>query len=114
MRAVIADLPKHWLEERKHSDAAQWDEMWNGVLHMPPMPNGMHQDFLLDLAIYLKRCWAKPGGNRLRHEVNLTTPEDEAHWTHNYRIPDLVLLTPDRFAIDKNRNGITNEMFIKR
>ncbi len=102
MRAVIADLPKHWLEERKHSDAALWDEMWNGVLHMPPMPNRMHRNIALDLAIYLKQHWGKPQGGRVNQEVNLTTPEDEAQWTHNYRIPDLVLLSPDRFGIDKN------------
>ena len=102
MRAVIADLPKHWLEERLKSDVAQWDEMWKGVLHMPPFPNGMQHDLLFNLHFYLKQHWAKPRGCRVNQEVNLTTPEDEAHWTHNYRIPDLVLLTPDRFGIDKN------------
>ncbi|MDB5307037.1 MAG: hypothetical protein JWO38_1239 [Gemmataceae bacterium] len=102
MRAVIADLPKHWLAERKNSDAAQWDEMWNGVLHMPPMPNRMHQRFGRELLIYLQTRWAKPRGCQVDQEVNLTTPEDEAHWTLNYRIPDLVLLTPDRFHIDRN------------
>ena len=102
MRAVITVMPKHWLEERKNSDAAKWDEMWNGVLHMPPMPNGMHQDFAGDLRDFLKRRWAKPRGGRVNQEVNLTTPEDEAHWTLNYRIPDIVLLDRARRHIDKN------------
>lgn len=102
MKAVVAEMPKHWVEERKNSDAAQWDEMWNGVLHMPPMPNRMHQDFEPDLTAYLKRRWAKPRGNRVHHQVNLTSPDRDEHWTHNYRIPDLVLLTPDRFHIDKS------------
>lgn len=102
MRAVIANLPAHWLDERKNSEVAQWDEMWNGVLHMPPMPNGMHQDFSGDLRGYLKHHWAKPRGGLARQEVNLTTPEDEAHWTLNYRIPDLVLVSRDRLHIDKN------------
>ena len=77
MRAVITVMPKHWLEERKNSDAAKWDEMWNGVLHMPPMPNGMHQDFSLHLASFLLWNWAKPQGGRVRQEVNLTTPADD-------------------------------------
>lgn len=102
MRAVIANMPKHWLEERKNSEVAQWDEMWDGVLHMPPMPNRMHQRFGRDLQIYLQLMWARPRGAEVHQEVNLTTPEDEAHWTLNYRIPDLVLLAPDRFHIDKN------------
>ena len=102
MKAVMANMPAHWLTERKNSDAAQWDEVWNGVLHMPPMPNGMHQDFGGDLRDYLKRRWAKPNGGLVRFEVNLTTPEDEEHWTLNYRIPDLVLVSRDRLGIDKN------------
>ncbi len=101
MRAVVNQMPPHWVEERKNSEAAQWDEMWDGVLHMPPMPNRMHQDLALDLAIYLKGRWAKPRGCRVNQEVNLTTPGDEPAWTKNYRIPDLVLLTPDRFDIDR-------------
>ena len=102
MRAVIAEMPKHWLEERERSEIGQRDEMWEGVLHMPPMPNRMHQVFVRDLLIYLQFHWAKPLGAEVHQEVNLTTPEDESRWTKNYRIPDLVLLTPDRFAIDKN------------
>jgi hypothetical protein len=55
MRAVIADMPPRWIEERKNSEVAQWDEMWEGVLHMPPMADEMHQNIALDLAIYLKK-----------------------------------------------------------
>ena len=102
MRAVIADMPRHWLAERKNSEAAQWDEVWEGVLHMPPMPNGIHQDFVLDLASFLKGEWAKPRGALVRQEVNLTAPEDEEHWTLNYRIPDIVLVSKDRLHIDRN------------
>jgi len=102
MRAVITQMPRHWIEERKNSEAAQWDEMWNGVLHMPPMPNGMHQDFVGDLRDYLKRNWAKQRGGLVRADANLTTPEDEASWTLNYRVPDLVLVDAARRHIDRN------------
>ncbi len=101
MQAVIANMPPQWLEERKNSEAAQWDEMWNGVRHMPPMPNRMHQRFGRNLLIHLQTHWAEPQGCQVDQEVNLTTPEDEWQWTKNYRIPDLVLTTPDRFHIDK-------------
>jgi Uma2 family endonuclease len=101
MRAVIAQMPKHWVEERKNSEAAQWDEMWNGVLHMPPMPNRLHQRVAKSLMIYLDRHWTPRTGGKVDQEVNLTTPDDEATWTLNYRIPDLVLLDPPRFGIDK-------------
>lgn len=102
MKAVIAELPRHWGEERKNSEASQWDEMWEGVLHMPPMPNRMHQRFARDLQMYLQQHWAKPRRAEVHQEVNLTTVEDEDDWTKNFRIPDLVLLPSDRFSIDKN------------
>jgi Uma2 family endonuclease len=101
MKAVMADMPKRWLEEWKNSEAAQWDEMWEGVLHVPPMPNRFHQKFARDLQIYLQTKWAKPRGCEVDQEVNITTPEDESNWVHNFRIADLVLITPDRFHIDK-------------
>lgn len=101
MKAVIAEMPAHWLAERRASDVAQWDEVWDGVLHMAPMPSGIHQDLELDLAAYLKRVWARPNGGLARHQVNLTTPEDEAAWTKNYRIPDIVLVARDRLHIDR-------------
>jgi Uma2 family endonuclease len=101
MRAVIADMPKRWLQERAESDAAQWDEMWDGELHMPPMPNRMHQHLERDLMNYILKRWAVALGGDVTHQVNLTTPEDEPNWRNNYRIPDLVLLTPDRLHIDK-------------
>jgi Uma2 family endonuclease len=102
MRAVIADLPKHWLEERRRSGAHRFDEMWDGVLHIPPARTTSQQALKCDLAIYLHAHWAKPRGCRVNQEVNLTTPEDEAQWTLNYRIPDLVLLDSARFGIDKD------------
>src|SRR5262245_4553611 len=101
MRAVIADMPKRWLAEHASSEAAQWDEMWDGELHMPPMPNRMHQYLERDLMNYMMKWWALPVGGQVTHQVNLTTPEDEHDWINNYRIPDLVVLPPDRFHIDK-------------
>jgi hypothetical protein len=99
MEAVIKEMPKHWLEERRNSDASRWDEMWKGVLHMSPSPNVPHQELEGDFLVLLKRHWAKPTGGRALHNVNLTTPEDEADWTLNYRVPDILLLSPDRLRL---------------
>ncbi len=43
--------------------------------------------------------WAEPNGCRVYHQINVSDP---GTWPNNYRIPDLVLLTPDRFDIDCN------------
>ncbi len=51
MCAVMAEVPADFLHERRQRGADIWDEMWEGVLHMPPAPNIEHQDFEYQLAI---------------------------------------------------------------
>jgi Uma2 family endonuclease len=99
MKAVMANVPEHILEWRRRSGADQWDEMWEGVLHMAPSPNREHQDFEGALEAWLRRNWAEPKGCRVYHQINISEP---GTWPNNYRIPDLVLLSPSRFEIDCN------------
>ena len=99
MKAVIPEVPTHVLEWRKRTGADQWDEMWEGVLHMPPAPNRSHQALEGALERWLWMNWAEPLQAEVYHQINITPP---GGWPNNYRIPDLVLLTPDRFDIDRN------------
>jgi Uma2 family endonuclease len=99
MKAVMASVPEDILAWRHRTGADHWDEMWEGVLHMAPVPNRDHQDFELSLAIWLRLRWAEPNGCRVYHEINVSEP---GTWPNNYRIPDVVLLTPARFDIDYN------------
>ena len=98
MRVVIPEAPQHLLDWRARTGADRWDEMWGGVLHMPPMPNRAHQDLELAIATWLRVFWG-PRGNKVYHQINLAPP---GGWPDDYRIPDLLLLTPDRFDIDQN------------
>lgn len=100
MKAVVNEMPARWIVERKNSEVAQRDEMWEGVLHMPPIAHVAHQNFGGQLYAYLRYRWAKPRGWQVYPEINLA-PADEPDWTTNYRIPDLTLLSPDRFGIDR-------------
>jgi Uma2 family endonuclease len=86
------------LERRKQTGADQWDEMWDGVLHMPPMPINEHQDLEGDLERYLRQHWARPRKAKVYHTVNLASV---GGWPKDYRIPDLLLLTRDRFSINR-------------
>jgi Uma2 family endonuclease len=99
MKAVMAEVPQHVLAWRAETGADRWDEMWEGVLHMPPMPNRDHQDLEWSLETWLRAHWAIPRGNKVYHQINVASP---GGWPNDYRIPDLVLLTPDRFGIDRN------------
>jgi Uma2 family endonuclease len=100
MKVVMPVALPNVIAWRRRHRADLWDEMWDGVLHMPPMPNRMHQDLCGALEAYLRYHWALTRRAKVYHEINLASP---GGWPdQNYRIPDLVLLTPERFAIDRN------------
>lgn len=95
----MPEVPPDVLAVRSRSGADRWDEMWNGVLHMPPMPNREHQDLALTLAVWLREHWGALQGNTVWPAVNVALP---GAWPHDYRIPDLVLVTADRLQFDRN------------
>ena len=95
----MSHVPPEILAWRKQTGADRWDEMWEGVLHMAPAPNRVHQDFCGSLQAYLRLYWARPNGCKAYGEINVCPP---GGWPKDYRIPDLVLLNPDRYGIDKN------------
>jgi Uma2 family endonuclease len=64
---------------------------------MPPAPSRSHQKIEGALERWLWLHWAAPGGNQVYHQINVAPL---GGWPGDYRIPDLVLLTPDRFHID--------------
>jgi Uma2 family endonuclease len=99
MKAVIPEVPEHILDERKRRGADRWDEMWEGVLHMAAAPNKRHTRLQVQLHNWLDTHWARPAGNQVDLLINVASV---GGWPHDYRIPDIVLLTPDRFAIDRN------------
>jgi Uma2 family endonuclease len=99
MKAVMPSIPPDIQDWRKRTGADRWDEMWEGVLHMPPMPNRAHQDLEGSLETYLRHYWAPSLQARVYHQINLAAIDG---WPNNYRIPDLILLRPERFAIDRN------------
>ena len=74
MRAVIADVPSSLLESRHRTGTDRWDEVWDGVLHTPPMPNQDHQALEGTLEHWLRTFWAKPKGNKVYHQINLAAP----------------------------------------
>lgn len=99
MRAVMSNISPDIVAWRKRTGADRWDEMWEGILHMPPAPNRDHQDLEGNLEFYLRMYWARPQRARVYHQINVAAP---GGWPNNYRIPDLVLLTSERFDIDRN------------
>ena len=99
LRGVFTDVPEFILEWRKKTGADRWDEMWEGVLHMSPPPRVRHQAFEGWFETWLRVHWARPNGYEIYHQVAVSPG---GHWVSNYRVPDLVLLKPDRFHINRS------------
>jgi Uma2 family endonuclease len=99
MKAVMSEVPADILAWRKRPGADRWDEMWEGVLHMPPMQNREHQELEWTMETYLRLRWARPRKAKVYHNINVASP---GGWPNDYRIPDLVLVSPERFGIDRN------------
>ena len=98
VRDVLPDVTPEYLEERKRKGLDHRDEMWEGILHMPPMPNCHHQEFQWYLETFLRRHLRRKG-IEVYHEVNLASPGGRPS---DYRIPDLVLIGPSRGEINRN------------
>jgi Uma2 family endonuclease len=75
--------------EREASGADRYDEVWEGVYTMAPMPSDEHQQIVIGLASILQEivgwcglAWVRPG-------INLSDREED--WEHNYRVPDVAV-----------------------
>ena len=84
MRAVVLEMPKHWLDERRRHGLDKRDEVWDGVLHMVPQPGSSHMILSRDLLFVLVPVAARHGWEVL-FETSFYSADD------NYRVPDLVI-----------------------
>ena len=97
MRAIMSAVSDDLLAWRTRTGVDRFDEMWPGVLHLNRAPDGDHQLLQDDLREWLKHWWARPHQAKAMCQRNVARPEE---WPHNYRIPDIVLISPDRQHFD--------------
>jgi Uma2 family endonuclease len=97
MPAVITDekLVQELLAERQKTGAARWDEVWDGVVHMSPMPSIEHQREEKRLLLALHELVEKQGLGEVFHQVNVADP---VKGMEDYRVPDICVLLPSSQA----------------
>jgi Uma2 family endonuclease len=100
MTVVLADPDPEWLEQRRRRGIDRMDEVWDGVLHVPPRPSSFHQLFESDLEFAL-RPLVKSLGLAIIHELSVFDPEQGET---NYRTPDLVIASP-AYVSDRGIEG---------
>jgi Uma2 family endonuclease len=71
-----------------------YDECWDGVWHMPPMPSIEHHRIERELSIVLTEAVDRPKLGRVFHEVNVADPEKRLQ---DFRVPDLAVVLPESY-----------------
>jgi len=87
------------IRHRKETGAYQWDEVWNGVYVVSPLPDVEHQDLGFDLTLALKQAVGQREGIRVCPPINISDRPD--HWRKNYRCPHASVFLPSNPAQNK-------------
>ena len=97
-------------KDREQQSVDRWDEVWEGVLVVPPSPNTEHFRLVsrLNSAFSAVIDWdrgdqAAPGGN---------VSDREQDWTKNYRVPDALVYLMGSAAVDRNTHWVGGPDFV--
>ncbi len=100
MAIMVLDpyVEAHILSERKGCDGNQYDEVWEGIYIVTPLPNDEHQGIVSALDSILYQIIAGERLGNVRPGVNISD-RDEG-WEKNYREPDVAVFLNDGRAIN--------------
>ncbi len=85
------------LAERQVCDGKQYDEVWEGLYVMTPLPNNEHQELVSEFTQVLVETVKRAGLGRVFPGVNLSDREEG--WKENFREPDVAVFLGDTKAI---------------
>ncbi len=86
------------IEERKRTGAERWDEVWEGVYVVSPLPNAEHQKIVLKLAKILDEVISETGLGDVFPGWNVSDLEED--WEFDYREPDIVVVLKSGKAVN--------------
>jgi Uma2 family endonuclease len=100
MPAFIADpvVEKRLRAERQAAGADKYDEVWDGVYVVMPLPNNEHQGLVSRINNYLFLAIEAAGLGRVFPGVNVS--DRRQNWEQNYREPDVAVFLNGSSAED--------------
>ncbi len=100
MATMIHDteLERRLQRERAVCGADRYDEVWEGVYMMAPMPNDEHQMLVNAMAAILQDVVGWPGLGQVRPGVNVSDRSE--NWQQNYRVPDVAVFLNETKAVN--------------
>lgn len=84
-----AELERRLQLERQAAGADRYDEVWEGVYLMAPMPDDEHQMLVSAMAAILQEIIGWPKLGHVRPGVNVSDRAE--NWRQNYRVPDVAV-----------------------
>ena len=98
MTTLITDphLEESLKAQRRAWGGDRYDEVWDGVYIMSPLPNVQHQELVSGLVGALREVLRPPVGGNVYPGINLSDRVDD--WEHNYRCPDVAVFLPGNLA----------------
>lgn len=90
------ELAARLREEREKTDAAQHDEVWDGVYVMSTLADVLHQWLVAQLTALIHAVVDVANGDRVYAGLNVSNRESA--WQHNYRIPDIAVVLTENPA----------------
>jgi Uma2 family endonuclease len=98
MATMIHDrvLEQRLRDERKACGADRFDEVWEGVYVMAPMPNNEHQFLVTRLSRVLDEIVTDGNLGQVLASVNVS--DRVQAWEQNYRVPDVAVFLHDTKA----------------
>ncbi|MBX9624318.1 MAG: Uma2 family endonuclease [Gemmataceae bacterium] len=104
------ELADELIARREASDGDKWNEVWDGVLVMPTLPNDEHQELQCNLMAPLLAAVGVPGLGKVRAGVNVTDRHPD--WRENYRCPDVVVYLNNSPAVNHSTYWVGGPDFL--
>ncbi|MHC5537695.1 Uma2 family endonuclease [Singulisphaera rosea] len=90
-------MQRRLIAHRKKTGADRWDEVWDGIYNMSPLPNNLHQ-WLVSKLLFVLSMAVEPVEGTVLAQVNVS--DRGKGWAKNYRQPDVAVMLPGGKAQD--------------
>jgi Uma2 family endonuclease len=104
------EVEREFRAQRKRQGLDKYDEVWDGVLVVPALPNTEHQVLVQKLSLPFCAVIDWDRGGLVAPGVNVT--DQRKDWTKNYRCPDVVVRLPGGRAVDRGSNWLGGPDFL--
>jgi Uma2 family endonuclease len=93
-----AEVADRLIEERKRKGIDRYDEVWEGLYVIPPIPTNAQLRLVSDLGEILTEVVKREKRGEKYQGANVS--DRRKGWDHNYRVPDMVVVLNNSQAVD--------------